>query len=144
LRVEATSVQAIASGATLTRLARQFREDVHAAVDAELTAGDDSPARPTLRLTMPAGGEISFQTKGDAVLRTARQLEESSREHFNCTNASVSFEVSENRGLVSMVIFRREPNAGNAESKPDRATFHIEAALARNQRVDTRTGVGPH
>jgi hypothetical protein len=72
LRLERTARSHLTETATIGRLARQFRQDVHASREANSSGGENGPA-PKLELTLPGDRAIAYEMRPRALVRRERQ-----------------------------------------------------------------------
>ncbi len=68
IRLDRGSRVRLAETTTIARLARQFRQDVHAAAAVRRIAGKDD-AREGVELTLPEGRKVEYVREGDRLLR---------------------------------------------------------------------------
>jgi hypothetical protein len=74
LRLDRSGRSHLVETATIGRLARQFRQDVHAASRAKPVGGEaaDGPA-PGLELTLPEDRTVAYEASATALVRTQRK-----------------------------------------------------------------------
>lgn len=71
MRSERNGVEHVTRLATVSRLSRQFRADVHAATELQLSA--DDPAQPLLRMTCEDQRQIQYAVQPQGLLRTEQR-----------------------------------------------------------------------
>lgn len=77
LIAERNGVQHVVDLATVSRLARQFRQDVHGASAVEINS--DAPGKPLLQVTIAEGHQVDYQIQTPGLLRTERRPDQSVR-----------------------------------------------------------------
>lgn len=130
-RQQANMTQATVQTATWSRLARDFRSDVHGAGSAKV-AGEDGES---LELVLE-NGTVTWRADGEIVQRIHRAtdsqktIEETPGERYLCPNGAAVFAVSATEGLETLVELRVMP----AEAE--------KASLLRNSlRISTALGL---
>jgi prepilin-type N-terminal cleavage/methylation domain-containing protein len=134
LKLDRSGRAASEEAADLTRLAHDFRADIHAAEPAT------PPARAADRwtLSLDGGKTVEYQVRPRDVLRTLREGDKVRRHetYRRPPRASVSIEVGHDgpRSLASLVVDR--PPDGQADSLY--RDYRIEAELSRDRRINPR------
>ncbi len=75
LRSERNGIEHVARLATISRLARQFRSDIHAAGTIEINSSE--PTRPLLLITVKDSHQIQYAIESFGLLRTERRPNQS-------------------------------------------------------------------
>ncbi len=137
MRSEQKGAQSLAATTTLSRLAREFRRDVHAAIDVEAAGVETVPNGTTeLLLTQPDDSVIVYRSEPKQVHRVVyRGGRRHSREVFRLHSAHHRFESAADGNLVTLVHARRPSLPPGAE--PDEGTvtvIRIEAVRGRDHR----------
>ena len=132
MRSEREGAHALAAGASGSRLAREFRSDVHAAREMDLLASEDGPGDLKLihsdeRVVtyVPGDGRIRrIVTRGDKTL---------SRDSFRLSPGTSHFEIlSEPRRV--MLIHERHPAAAHPQESAGTNVLRVEAVPGRDYR----------
>lgn len=115
---ERTGVQHVVDLATVSRLARQFRQDVHSAKSVEVNSATAS--KPLLQVTIAEGHQIDYQVQDAGLLR--RELRPDKSVHNELWRLKkTQFECQTNSGtpqIVTLVLkgSDRVRNAGKTNS----------------------------
>ncbi|MFO0891440.1 MAG: hypothetical protein U0790_20140 [Isosphaeraceae bacterium] len=130
LKLDGASRERLDAASALARLSSRFREDVHAA---RAAAAIDPPAGPGLRLEMPGGRTVEYQTPGrSAVIRLESEGGKPvRRERYEIPRSGPITSTLDREGGVQFArlsIPRRETRGGE---EPPRI-FEIVASLGRN------------
>jgi Tfp pilus assembly protein FimT len=139
MRAERAGTQSLAESLNRSRLARQFRQDVHAARQAErMAAEEDQPEQ--LRLTRPDQQTILWSVANEGFVRSTRHDETiRSQEHYR-TGGRGRFELSDDGSRIALVI-DPPPALSEAATPPrvpaNRRPLRIEAATGRDLRFDS-------
>jgi type II secretory pathway component PulJ len=130
LRLDRIARTNLAESATIGRLARQFRQDVHAAERI------DEPVRnESLRLELPARRTIEYASRSGQLTRTLRRSgEDEGREVYHlAARGTPRFESIRRKGqAILTMIF--EGKKGGPRS-PFRREIRIDATLGRDERL---------
>jgi len=125
LRAEKAGREKADSAASLQRLARQFREDVHAAL-AVLPAEAGKP----WQLAFGPQHTVAYRATADAVERD--EADGATRRHESYRlprEGTAQWSVSNDRAIATLAIAAGEPPIGS------RYEFRIDAAIARDRRL---------
>jgi hypothetical protein len=125
LRMESAERAHLADVSTVSRLARQFREDVRTAEKADRTPGEDQA--PKLTLTLPDASVVTYHVDGERLLRSeTRQKTLRRRESYPLARLGpISFE-QDDRFL--RLVLRRKPGEPGSRMRP---RARIEARLGK-------------
>ena len=133
-RQQANMTQATVQTATWSRLARDFRADVHSARSAQVTGENGK----SLELIIE-NGTVTWRADGEIVHRihratdSPRTVAETPGERYLCPNGAAVFSVSATEGQESLVELRVTPaNSEKASSIPN--SLRISTALGLNHR----------
>ena len=133
-RQQANMTQATVQTATWSRLARDFRSDVHSARSANVTGEDGK----SLELVFE-NGTVTWRADGEVVHRIHRAtdspktVKETPGEQYLCPNGAAVFSVSTPNGQKSLVELRVTPaDSGKASSIPN--SLRISTALGLDRR----------
>jgi hypothetical protein len=128
-------------GSSLGRLARQFRQDAHAAVSGQSARANDK--QPRLELTLPSSRTVEYRWEGARILRTERRADKSEmHEVYRMPNyRGPSFTVRED-GDRTWVTIALERTSGPMNARSARE-FRIEARLGKDQQWSMRGGKTP-
>jgi type II secretory pathway component PulJ len=128
--------------AALGRVARQFRQDVRAAIRVEPAPGAaESAAR--LVLTQPAGRVVEYQARGAVLVRAEREGGQARRqEEFGLrSRGGARFLAREgDPGVFVTLVFARTAARTN---EPLAAELRVEALLGKDHRFETTAKDGP-
>lgn len=134
---ERSGIEHVSRLATLSRLARQFRTDVHAAAKLEISS--DLPDKPLLLLTIGDNHNIQYESQPLGLLRTERRANQPlSRELWRLKPAQ--FQCVESTGsprFLTLVVGTLEPNARNKSVVPTMKELRIDAAVGRDREQPT-------
>lgn len=135
MRSDAAGSRALQSSLALSRLAEQFRRDVHAAAEAELREAENGQTQ-FLRLRTAAGALIEYHPRRDHILRTTLSAGNvTTRESFHLQTRDHRIEISAESRLVSLILLpgaREIP--GPAAGSPAAQAVHVEALRGRDLR----------
>jgi type II secretory pathway pseudopilin PulG len=140
MRADASGGKSLVAGTSLSRLAHQFRLDVHAAWDAQLVTPEES-GEARLQLSLPESTIVEYRPFAEKILRTIRRGEKTtSREDFHLLRGENRFEISEDKiQIISLVHVRN--TAKSYEKSPvheGEKEIRIEATRGRNHRYTKR------
>lgn len=129
LRTERTARQHLTETQTIGRLALQFRQDAHAATNAELTPPANT-ASPALHLTSHDGSHLEYQWTEGGLRRTQSHAgQAASREVFLLPSvAAATFDVQP-AGSAEMAILHLESRPSDSHGR-----------AGRNLRIETQIG----
>lgn len=133
-RQQATMTQATVQTATWSRLARDFRSDVHGASLAKV-AGEDGR---TLELAFE-NGTVTWRADGEIVQRTHRAadsskpVEETPGERYLCPNGAAAFSVIASENQVTLIELRVTPAEAEKASSISNS-LRISTALGLDRR----------
>lgn len=131
MRAEREGAHALAAGTNASRLAREFRSDVHAARDTQL-----AKANGELQLVRNDGTVVTYRAAGDHIQRTITRGEETlSRDSFRLGLGATRFELSDEPPLAILLHERRSPGANPPES-PGIRSLRVEAVPGRDYRFE--------
>jgi type II secretory pathway pseudopilin PulG len=124
LRVNSDAQSRLNASATFARLASQFREDVHASNDVQLSpatkAGDAKPA-PTLRLTQGPRIVITYEVSPGRVARVeSASGKMSRRESYRIGNGNLTAFERRDEGARHFVALVMSRDAGKGPIEPPR------------------------
>jgi type II secretory pathway pseudopilin PulG len=131
---------------SLTRLARQFRSDVHRAT-AAVVKGDDLAKATLVKLTIPSDRSIEYQQTTSGITRLLLQDGKiKSREEYSLpSSVDASVQIENNASIIALSLLGEpDSSSSNINSRRLYADFmpvicQIEAALGRDLRFDTLT-----
>lgn len=136
---QAEMTKSVVQTGTWTRLAHDFRSDVHDASLAQTTGGDGD----TLELTVQ-NGTVTWRQVGEFVFRTQRSansqtpVESTPGERYLCPGGSARFSLIETPGRSPLAVLRIHP-AMSAESRNSATSLHVSAAVGLNRRHERET-----
>jgi hypothetical protein len=131
MQAERAGAASLATGQTLDRLARTFREDVHAANGGPAEAGQ----RESLQLQLAGKGSVVYQATANRVDRTARDdAGNASHETFALPSSSISFESTPGGDILSLVVRRSATTTAKPASNVAEREFRITAVGGRDFR----------
>ena len=122
------------SGRMITRLAEQFREDVHKAEDVERVSGKDFESGATVwRLTISPDMTVRYVLGKEEVHRAETSSDKTIREDFRLPQGMRAVLVPSEQGSTIAALWFMTEGAGNSESRPIR----VEAQLGFDNRHAT-------
>lgn len=133
LLAEHRGVEHVSQLATLARMARTFRNDIHLATNVQISTSE--PQKPLLLLTMNANHHIQYETQPLGLLRTDRRANQPvGRElwrlkpaHFQCLDSAGT------PRLLTLVVGIPQPHpAGTTATAPLLKELHIDAIVGRD------------
>jgi prepilin-type N-terminal cleavage/methylation domain-containing protein len=136
LRLDRIGRSHLAETATVGRLARQFRNDVHAATGAKRLDVGDGPASK-LELNLPGGRIILYEGREHALIRTQHQRDENDRRETyalpSCQGPWFFVQDADQKAWVSL----RLPRGAGPDSDPKRLRhdLQIDALAGRDHRL---------
>lgn len=131
MRSEREGVQALTASVSGSRLAREFRSDVHAARDVETAADENGPGE--LRLIHDDGTAVTYRAGDRRMQRiVARGDEVLSRESFRLPAGTSRFEVLEEPRIV-VLLHEHSATTGSQESRGT-DVLRVEAVPGRDHR----------
>jgi len=144
LGAEHEATKAVRYAASMARLARTFRDDLHAAHAVELPAAE--PGKPTLLVASTAGGRIRYELDAHVATRLETAgAGETNRDSFHFPPGSkLQFARDGNQGLIRLTIeMPLGPPAATAKdappSSPAMRVLTIEAAPSRVRRLEAKS-----
>ena len=151
LRLDRTGRAHLVETATIGRLARQFRQDVHAARQARIDGGPDGAANLDLKLA--GDRRIVYEARERALLRTEQQgTTVQRRESYTlpfCRAGRFRVRAGDGKVWVSLELVRAIASAGETSPESLRHDLQIEALTDRDEgrlkapETQTRTEVMP-
>jgi prepilin-type N-terminal cleavage/methylation domain-containing protein len=134
LRSERNGVEHVARLATISRLARQFRADIHKASAIEIST--DTPSKPLLLVTVNETQQIQYETKPAGLLRTERRAnQQPSIELWRL--AKTRFQCVESNGpprMLTLVIGTLEPDPIQGSSPTGTSKeLRLDAVVGRDR-----------
>jgi type II secretory pathway component PulJ len=139
LRLDRVGRAHLVETATVGRLARQFRRDVHAAARVKLVARDDREG-PSLELTLPDDRVVAYQPAEHALLRLQRQgVGHDRRETYSLpfsTQPRLSLDDQGGKTWVSL----RLPRGSESAATSLRHNLQIDALVGRDRRRSQPAG----
>lgn len=142
LLAERRGVEHVSQLATMSRLARTFRNDVHQSTTYEISAAE--PQKPLLLLTLDANHQIHYETQPLGLLRTEHRANQPvARELWRLQPAR--FRCVESTGpprLLTLVVGTPEPHPAGTKA-PSAASLlkelRIDAVVGRNILLESKT-----
>ncbi len=134
LRAEGSGLKSLNSGTSFSRLANQFRDDIHAARSVEL-AQDPTGPQASLVVHLPTGQNVSYTSGPGNVSRLAENTNGNvAREDFALLDGNVIFEISQTQSTATLIyqLENATPLASTVESP--RRPFHVLARVSRDLR----------
>ncbi len=132
LRSERNGIEHVSRLQTVSRLARQFRSDIHAATAVEL--GADIPTKPLLLITVGDAHQIQYEKTPQGLLRTERRASQSARlEPWRLSQTE--FQCVETPGtprLLTLIVDTLEPGP-NKGTAPASKEIRIDAVVGRDK-----------
>lgn len=148
LAAEREATRSLRYAASLARLARTFRDDLHRTARAELSAAD--PLKPAFLTLSPAGGgNVRYELDLHLVKRV--ETDPAGRTHrddfYFAPGSRLRFDRPENLGLVRLEIEMptgsiRPQHGDTADAPPPMRRSVIEAALLRGRGPGTNASDG--
>lgn len=135
-RAERASAQSLTQSVNLSRLARQFRHDVHAARQAERATADNQPEQ--LRLMRPDGTTILWSTTDDSVTRgEQRDGTRTAQERYRVGPARLRFDLSDDGTQAALIVGPPAVTPGIPAPPTGPKPLRIEAITGRDLRFAT-------
>jgi hypothetical protein len=135
LRLDRTGRAHLVETATIGRLARQFRNDVHAAREAK--AGGDGGAAANLDLALPEDRKIVYEAHDRALVRTEHHgVIVARRETYTlpfCRDGRFLVRPTNGQVWVSLELRRRTANENETSPRSLRHDLQIEALAGKDQ-----------
>lgn len=138
LRAQTASADSLADAMTLSRFARAFREDVHAAQSAEVDVGGSSEARSAV-FHLESPRTVSYAAKEDGLIVRTVQNESriECREQFLLSGTQTRFERSLNAGTLAAVHKPRSFSVSASRGvTATGSTIRVEAVVGRDRRFE--------
>ena len=135
MRASDNSTQSLISTTTLFRLSRDFRRDVHAAIDVSVERSRGE-IQNRLLLKLPKANEVVYVSEGKQLHRTLQRGKKTVRsERFQLSGSDSRFEWNAADRLVSFVYWPKGTKATDKSTKNRRSKeMRIEAILGRDHR----------
>jgi prepilin-type N-terminal cleavage/methylation domain-containing protein len=135
LRLDRVAKSHAVETATVARLARQFRQDVHAGVGPP--AGNETEPATKLELALPGGRTVLYEARASTVARSQRLgAAVERRETYNLPYCGDPRFVVRRENGRAWAILQLPQNVG--ASAGARAALQIEALAGRDRRLDRR------
>lgn len=145
LRAERFTTQAVWHNTTLARVSRMLRDDVHAALTADVQPpADDLPTALTLKLS--GDRVVSYQIEEHQLTRTETVNNAATRrdDFYLPTGSELSFQLVDGTPSIVRLSIQRPPVTGRAAAKhsgmlgesPLQRVYVIEAQLGRIRRFE--------
>jgi len=133
-RIDRAGRTAVNDATTLSRLARQFRQDVRAAGGAKRLG--DRPTKAGLELTRADGETVVYRVDGNRLVREDRRGDQvGARESYATERLGpVAFGVE---GVRVWATLSRRPSEGRALPKPE---VRVEARLGKDRELSEPAG----
>lgn len=129
---ERRGVEHVSQLATMARIARTFRNDIHLATGAEISS--DDPQKPLLQLTLDANHQIQYEIQPLGLLRTERRSNQSvGRELWRLKPAR--FQCVDSTGpprQLTLIVGTSEPLSGGKTATPLLKELRIDAVVGRD------------
>jgi prepilin-type N-terminal cleavage/methylation domain-containing protein len=133
LKAERAGVEHVARLATISRMARQFRADIHAATAVEIPT--DRPAKPLLVVTIGEDHQVHYEPQPQGLLRTElhksqpgkRELWRLKHTEFQCAASNAAPEV------ITLIIRTDSSLAASSTFKPAPKEIQIDAIRGRDR-----------
>lgn len=138
LRSERNGTEHVARLVTVSRLARQFRADVHAAIDLQVSA--DNPQQPLVRITGKDQRKIQYEIQPRGILRTEQRPAQPVASHDPLRLPGTRFRIVESATpprLLTLVVETPDTFALDPKQPADNAReVRIDAIVGRDYRDD--------
>ena len=139
MRADDRGAEALSSSMTFSRLARDFRRDVRAAIGAEVTRdADNEPGR--LSLGLPGGRLVVYRTDEKQLVRSSQAgPKDKHTEIFRLPKGETRFEFRRDGAMLGLL--HRRQRAGTAGNTPPAPAQEIQiwAAVGRDHRFRKQT-----
>lgn len=104
MQAERVGTQSLAQSVSLSRLSRQFRQDVHAARQAERTPAGDGQHGP-LRLSWPDGVTVVWSAAEESFIRSVQRGDQvNGQEHYHIGRGAYRFDLSDDGRRAALVV----------------------------------------
>lgn len=143
MRADATGRTAVVNGTSLSRLADRFRRDAHAAIDAEVLAGNDNtPQR--LRLTRSDGRVVEYRPSDASVLVVILKGQQpEKRETYRVGKGTTRFQLTQDKHPIVSLLYEKGDDASEAHKSSvagrPRKTLRIDALRGKDHRFSQPT-----
>lgn len=144
MSADARSGEAFLVQNALARLSRQFRDDVHVAASADLSANGQSD-EGRVNLALPGGAAVQYRASPRGIVRVSTGPEgREDREEFRLPEGSSRFSIIEDGRLIVLIhqrpyLTHSDTYARGSKSPPMREVW-IEATLGWDRRPPTGNG----
>jgi hypothetical protein len=123
-RSEQLSARKVSSALSADRLARQFRQDAHSALRADLLRDQETPG---LQFSLEGDRRISYVAGNDRLVRTATAAgEREHRDEYRIAHSEWKFELTHDDRLAELDCVRTDRAATGDVPIP---VLHVEAAV---------------